>query len=217
MSRDPYQHLYEDSEIFALHLVRRAADPTITADTEHALRDLVHRHQPLTGQDAAIAVTGALARLAYTALRAASSRHHPLAARLLDGPRTPTPAQTREIATVLDRLDADLLSGDATALGHCFVELTRLALAEQLPGGRPLHESAADPLGYAFASTPVPADALLPLVVRAAHLTLTCLRHLLGADTATAHTATAYGALEQVLDGFELYKITQQAAGADAS
>ncbi|MFD7983855.1 hypothetical protein ACFV4M_10810 [Kitasatospora indigofera] len=84
MSRDPYQHLHEDGEIFAVDLVRRAADPTATTDTEHALRDLAHRHPALTEYDAAIALTGALARLSCTTLRAAYMRHHPLAARLLD-------------------------------------------------------------------------------------------------------------------------------------
>ncbi len=214
MTRDPYQHLYEDSEISALHLVRRAADPTTTTDTHDIVRDLAHRHPALAEHDAAIAVTGALARLSHTALRAAATSLHPLTAQLLNDPSAPSPAQIRDITDVLDRMDADLLRRDPTPLGHCFIELTRLALAEWLPGGRSLHESAAEPLEYALASTPVPADALAQLVVRAAHLTLDCLHHLLGAnDTAGAPD----GALEQVLDGWELYKITQQVAAADAS
>ncbi|WP_329492918.1 hypothetical protein [Kitasatospora herbaricolor] len=217
MSRHPYQHLYEDGEIFAVDLVRRAADPTATTDTEHALRDLAHRHPALTEYDAAIALTGALARLSCTTLRAAYMRHHPLAARLLDDQPAPSTAQAREITEVLDRMDADLLSADRTPLGHCFIELIRLALAELLPGGRPLHESAAAPLDCALSSVPGPADALLPLVVRAAQLTLACLHHLLDLDSDTTHATGRDSVVEQVLDGFELYKITQQAAGAGAS
>ncbi len=214
MPRDPYQRLYEDSEIFALDLVRQAADATATTGTDRAVHDLAHRHRPLTEYDAAIALTAALARLSCTTLRAASLRHHPLTAPLLDDQPAPSAAHTREITDVLDRLDADLLTTDATPLGHCFIELTRLALAEQLPGGRPLHESAAEPLGYALAHAPEPADALLPLVTRATRLTLACLHHLLDRDS--AHTPGPDGALEQVLDGYELHKITQQAAGAGA-
>ncbi|MET9611693.1 hypothetical protein [Kitasatospora indigofera] len=180
------------------------------------VRDLAHRHPALTEYDAAIALTGGLARLSSTALRAASMRHHPLATRLLDDQPAPSTAQVREITGVLDRLDADLLSADPTPLGHS-VELIRLALAELLPGGWPLHESAAEPLDYALTSAPRPADALLPLVVRAAQLTLACLHHLLDLDSHTTHATGHDSAVEQVLDGFELYKITQQAAGAGAS
>ncbi|MFE7525785.1 hypothetical protein ACFU7Y_08670 [Kitasatospora sp. NPDC057542] len=225
MPSDPYRHLYEDSEIFALDLVRRAADPAVTTNTEHAVRDLARRRPTLAEYDAAIALTAALARLSCTALRAASLRHHPLTARLLENQPAPSIAHAHEITDVLDRLDTDLLSTDATRLGHCFIELTRLALAEQMPGGRPLRESAAEPLGYALACAPEPADALLPLVARAAQLTLACLHHLLDldlsiepdsdADTART-TGPDGGALEHILDGFELYKITQQGAGGDA-
>ncbi|MEE1822219.1 hypothetical protein PUR61_08420 [Streptomyces sp. BE20] len=209
MSRDPYRRLYEDSEIFALHLARRAAGPTLTADTADALHDLAVRHPPLVADDAAIALTGALARLACTALRAASLHHHPLAARLLGDQPTPSAAHLREITGVLDRLDHGLLSTDPTTLGHCFVELVRLALAEQLPGGRSLHESAAEPFSYALAGDQAPGTALAPLVTRAAHITLTCLHHLLGPDSNGGPHGGA--ALDQILDGFELHKITQQA------
>ncbi|MFD9066317.1 hypothetical protein ACFVZ3_32915 [Kitasatospora purpeofusca] len=223
MPSDPYRHLYEDSEIFALDLVRRTADRTALTRTEHAVRDLANRHPTLTEDDAAIALTGALARLAYTALHAAALRHQPPTAPFLADRPAPGAVHARDITDVLDLLDADLLSTDATVLGHAFVELTRLALAERMPGGRPLHESAAEPLGYALACAPEPADALVPLVTRGAHLTLACLHHLLDldlfpepdTDAGTART-TGPGALEQVLDGFELYKITQQAAGAGA-
>ncbi|MFF2619683.1 hypothetical protein [Kitasatospora sp. NPDC058046] len=221
MPSDPYQRLYEDSEIFALDLVRRAADPAATT-TEHAVRDLSRRHPALAEHDAAIALTAALARMSCTALRAASLQRHPLTARLLENQSAPSAAHAHEITDVLDRLDVDLLSTDTTRLGHCFIELTRLALAEQMPGGHPLHESAAEPFGYALACTPEPADALPLLVARAAQLTHACLHHLLDLDPSLepagdADTARTTGprraALEHVLDGFELYKITQQAAG----
>ncbi|MFJ6771774.1 hypothetical protein ACIQOV_12535, partial [Kitasatospora sp. NPDC091257] len=146
MPSDPYRHLYEDSEIFALDLVRRAADPASTTNIEHAVRDLARRHPTLAEYDAAIALTAALARLSCTALRAASLRHHPLTVRLLENQPIPSAAHVHEITDVLDQLDAYLLSTDPTRLGHCFIELTRLALAEQMPGARPLHESAAEPL-----------------------------------------------------------------------
>lgn len=226
MPADPYRPLYEDSEIFALELVRRAADPAAIARTEHAVRDLAQRHPALTEDAAAIGLTAALARLSCTALHAASLRHDPPTARTPDNQPAPTATHAREIADVLDRLGTDLCGTDAAPLDaaqRSFIELTRLALAEQMPGGRPLHESAAKPLGYALAA-PEPVAALLPLVTRAAQLALACLHHLLDlglalapdSDADTARITDPDSALQQFLDGFEMHKITQHAAAAGA-
>ncbi|MER6400116.1 hypothetical protein ABT263_29340 [Kitasatospora sp. NPDC001603] len=226
MPADPYRPLYEDSEIFALELVRRAADPAATARAEHAVRDLAQRHPALAEEAAAIGLTAALARLSCTVLHAASSRHDPLTAQTPEDRPAPTAAHAREIAGVLDRLGAGLRSTGAAPLDvaqRSFIELTRLALAEQMPGGRPLRKSATKPLGCALAA-PEPVVALLPLVTCAAQLARACLHHLLGldlplapdSDAGTARVVDPDRALRQVLDGFEMHKITQHAAVAGA-
>ncbi|MEU9133882.1 hypothetical protein AB0D08_38340 [Kitasatospora sp. NPDC048540] len=215
MPRDPYQRLYEDSELYALHLVRRAAGPTLHTDTRDALHHLAHRNRPLQEHDAALAVTGALARLAYTALRTAADRLHLPGGPLPAATAGPAPGQVREITEVLDRLDAGLLATDTTTFGHAFVELTRLALAEQLPGGSSLRDSAAPVLARVVGPGPTPGPALLQLVVRGAELTLECLHHIFRAQTATGWDPGA--AIEQVLDGFELYKLTEHGAGAQTT
>ncbi|CAM5669141.1 hypothetical protein BOQ63_000340 (plasmid) [Streptomyces viridifaciens] len=216
MTAQHYRRLYGHAELHAVHLIRcaSAGRPLLPAADE-AMALLAAQHPPLTAHDAALATVGALARLSYAALRAAApDTREPAADRWPPvAPCAPVPEQVRAITAALDRHDWDLLAVGAHPHGHTSVELARLAMAEQLPTGRPLHESALGPLVRALAHGPTPHAALMSVLSAAVELALSCLCELVvrGApgqgDEAT---------LARLLDDFELHKVTHTAGTAPA-
>ncbi|WP_033355660.1 hypothetical protein [Kitasatospora aureofaciens] len=214
MTPEHYQLLYRHAELYAVHLVRCAAQghPLVPAADE-AMTLLAGQHTPLTAHDGALATIGALARLSYTALRAAApSTGRPAHQWPPAAPVAPSPDQVHAITDALERRDRDLLAASASAHGHTCAELARLAMAEQLPGGIPLHESAQGPLTRALARDNTPETALLSLLAAAADLALACLRELV--HTTAAQDSAAI--LDRLLDDFELHKVTRAAGTAPA-
>lgn len=219
------RRLYEDAELYALQLVRRADDqaPAQLSVAAIAMTDLAARHPHFDASSAALATIGSLARLAYAALRSCT----PSAA----GPAPDTTAlithaphegltddQARHIGEALDHLDFELLAQGADALAHCSVELARRAMAEHTADGMPLERSAPEPLSYALARSGPGAGALLLLVCAGAELARACLSRAVDAARAAAGAPGTVGgprvSLGPVLDRFELFRITQQVAGA---
>ncbi len=217
-----------ESRVSAGTSAHEVVDPTAparSAGAATAMAELAARHPHLDDSTAALATIGCLARLAYAALRSCTP---PPAA-----PATGTTAliahaphdrltddQARHIGQALDHLDFELLTRGADALAHCSVELARRAMAEHTADGTPLDQSAPEPLSYALAQSGPGTGALLLLLCAGAELALACLNRAIETARAAAGVPGAASGpqvnLGPVLDRFELFKITQQVAGAGA-